>query len=315
MLLMYSATSKQQYLDTSRHAMDMLDEALYNYEVLDHDAGFIWNISSGADYRLTGDKKQRNRFMLAANSLMSRYNKNGGFIRAWNREGFEGYAIIDCMMNLPLLYRASETVGDDRYKMIAISHANTTMQYHIRPDGSCNHINEYDPINGGFVRSHTGQGYDGYDKSSWSRGQAWGLYGFVLSYIFTKNEEYLDVAKRIAHYFISNLAASDWLPLSDFRAPKEPVIYDSTAGACAAAGLIELAKNVNDLEQGIYIKAALNILKAMEKSFCNWEENEDSILQMGTEEYNIGKSRPIIYGDFFFTEAIYKLKGFEFISW
>ena len=101
----------------------------------------------------------------------------------------------------------------------------------------------------------------------------------------------------------------------DFRAPEEPKYYDSTAGAIAACGLIEIAKNVSEYEKNMYLTAAINLLKSLEENFCNWEENEDSILQMGTEMYTNGIHMPIIYGDYFSTEAILKLKGSDFLPW
>ena len=125
----------------------------------------------------------------------------------------------------------------------------------------------------------------------------------------------LNTAKKVAHYFVSNLVMTNWLPLVDFRAPDAPVLYDSTAGAIAACGLIEIAKNVPEHEKKIYITAAVKLLKAMEKEWCNWSDDEDSILQMGSERYTSGLHMPIIYGDYFFAEAILKLKGSDFLPW
>lgn len=306
MLLMYSATGKEQYLKTSRHSCDLLDRAFDTCDKLHHDVGFMWNISSGADYRLTGDLKQRNRFLLAANMLMGRFNLDAGYIRAWN-EGDKGWAIIDCMMNIPLLFRASIETDDDRFKMVAVRHADKTMKYHVRDDGSCNHINEYNPLSGEFIKAHTGQGYS--EASSWSRGQAWGLYGFALAYKYTHNTTYLDTAKRIAHYFIANVSGTDYVPLCDFRQPSEPVIYDATAGACAACGLLEIADIVPDCEKQFYSSNAEKILKALYDKCCDFSEEEDSILQMGTERYTNGIHIPIIYGDYFLTEGLYRLLG------
>lgn len=316
MLLMYKQTGKEIFLNRERAVMDNIDSALTNYESLHHDVGFIWDITSGADYRITGDEKQKARALTAAGHLMSRYNLKGEFIRAWEQWiGFDvrGWAIIDCMMNLPLLYRASEITGDDRFKMVAMSHADTTMKYHVRPDGSCNHINEYDFENGGYIKSHIGQGYS--ENSSWSRGQSWGVYGFTLSYIFTGKKEYLDTAKKIANYFIASVAVTDWLPLADFRAPKEPVHYDATAGMCAACGMLELAKVVDENEARLYTDAAVNILKSTVEKCANWDLDKDAIIMMGSECYNSGNHVPIIYGDYFFTEAMLKLKGSDFLAW
>lgn len=310
MILMYSATKNEQYLKTARHGLDLLDDALFTYEGLHHDVGFMWNISAGVDYRITGDTKAKNRFLIAVNHMMGRYNCEGEFFRAWNGNNDKaGWAIIDCMMNIPLLYRASEELEDKRFEMAARKHADKTMKYHVRPDGSCNHINEYNPLTGEFMKAHGGQGCD--ENSSWTRGQAWGVYGFALSYRYTNNTKYLDTAKRIAHYFIVNAQASDWRVLCDFKQPKEPVIYDSTAAAIAACGLLEIADYVSVYEKELYVSAAVNLIKKLYEEFCDWTEVEDSILQKGTEAYTRGIHMPIIYGDYFFAEAIYRLMGFD----
>lgn len=309
MMLMYIGTKNEQYLKTARNGMDILDEAFTMTQKLHHDVGFMWNISSGVDYRVTGDLKEKNRFVLAANCLMSRYNIAGKFLQAWNDPGTEGWVIIDCMMNIPLLYRASQELGDERFAMIANAHADTAMCYHVREDGSCNHINEYSPITGEFIKSHAGQGYA--DDSSWSRGQSWGIYGFALAYRYTKNAAYLNTAKKIAHYFIANVQKTDWVALCDFRQPAGEELYDTTASACAACGLLEIAQYVPENEKDLYISAAKKMLEALESKHCNWEESEDSILQNGTEAYIRGHHMPIIYGDYFFVEGIYRLMGFD----
>jgi len=201
-----------------------------------------------------------------------------------------------------------------RFKKIAMHHADKTMENHIRPDGSVYHTVRYNNDTGEVENYPVTQGYDA-DSSSWSRGQAWALYGFILSYIHTGKDEYLSASKRVAHYFISAVAATGYVPRCDFRCPEEPVIIDTTAGACAACGLIEIAKNVPLFEQNLYLDAALKILKALEKEHCNWTLEEQSILQNGTESYRKGHHIPIIYGDFFFVEAIFKLKQFDFLIW
>ena len=140
------------------------------------------------------------------------------------------------------------------------------------------------------------------------------MYGFALSYLHTGDEKYLDTAKKVANYFIA-ACCDDYLPKCDFRSPEEPVIYDSTAGAITACGLIELSKHVGEHEKGMYLNAAVKMLKAMEEKFCNWEENVDYIVGYGTERYGSGEHMPIIYGDFYFAEAIYMLRGGEIKIW
>jgi len=320
--MLYEYTKNEEYLITAKRQEELLDPALGDFEGLYHDVGFMWHILSGALYRITGDKASKNRNYFAAASLFSRYVTDGGFIRAWNQpwkgNNAENWSIIDCMMNLPILYWASSEIGDDRFKQIAMAHADMTLMDHVREDGSINHIVEHDRETGEMVCSHGGQGYG--VGSSWSRGQAWGLYGFTLSYIHTGEEMYLDTAKKIAHYFIAN-CSDDWLPRLDFRGPAEPVYYDSTAGAIAACGLIEIAKHVPEYEQGVYLNAAVNILRAMESKFMNYDPEIDYMLGYGSVLYpdkNNASSLthiPIVYGDYYFTEAILKLLGSEFLPW
>ncbi|MBR1969802.1 MAG: glycoside hydrolase family 88 protein [Clostridia bacterium] len=314
MWLMYYATGNDAFKKTAEYAERALDNALTNASRIDHDLGFMWHLSAGADYRITGNEQAKNRNLLAALLLAGRFNHDGGFIRAWNNTGYEGYAIIDCMMNIPLLYWASDETGDPRFRQIAMKHADKTMNNHVRPDGSVYHILQFDPETGDFIKAPTTQGYDA-ATSSWSRGQGWALYGFILSYIHTGKQEYLDASKKVAHYFISAIADDGYVPKCDFRAPDEPFYIDTTAGAVAACGLIEIAKAVPQYEKKLYLKAAINILTALDKNHCDWTEEEHSILQNGTEAYGRGIHMPIIYGDFYFIEAVYKLKGFDFLIW
>ncbi len=326
MWLMYEATGNEDYKLTAIESEKMMDKCFESMETLHHDVGFMWHIMAGANYRLTGDMAARNKNILAAMTLAARYNVEGDYIRSWNGKwddngGRQCWTIIDCMMNIPQLYWASREIDDTRFKKIAIRYADMAMRDHVRPDGSVNHIVVHDSEKPDTViETKGGQGYG--VGSCWSRGDAWALYGFILSYIHTKEERYLDTAKKVAQYFITNVASTDWLPLCDFRAPESPVYYDSTAGAIAACGIIEIAKHVPEFEKDIYLSAAVKMLKAMEAAWCNWEENEDAVLMMGTERYVLpdgkgakGLHIPIIYGDYFFTEAILKLRGSEFLPW
>lgn len=320
MWLMYYGTKNEVYKETAQRSEELLDEALREYDGLHHDVGFMYHISAGADYAITGNKNSRIRALYAANILAGRYNLQGQFIRAWNdweeepEVNNKGTAIIDCMMNIPLLYWASRETKDPRFKFIAMNHADTTMKNHIRPDGSSKHIVHYDPESGEYIDNIAGQGYS--TESAWSRGQAWAIYGFALSFIHTGKQEYLDTAKRVAHYFIANVC-DEYVSRVDFRSPEEPCMYDTTAGACAACGLLEIARNVPEYEGKMYYNAAIKILKAMDEKFCDYTLDEDSVVQYGTERYvadgKKGVHIPIIYGDYYFAEAIYKLKGFDLL--
>ena len=325
-VLLYNYTKNEDYLKTALSSEEQLDAALMNFKGLYHDVGFMWHILSGALYRITGNEKSMNRNLHMAASLFSRFvsydDAPGGFIRAWNDTWQAGdvtnWSIIDCLMNLPILYWASDIIGDDRFARIAMDHADMALLDHLREDGSVVHIVEHNRETGEVVATYGGQGYC--VGSSWSRGQAWGLYGFTLSYLHTKEERYLNAAKQIANYFIAN-CSDDWLPRVDFRAPSEPVLYDSTAGVCAACGMIELAKALPENEGGMYLHAAINILRAIEAKFADYNPDRDDMITHGTvlypkkPEQMSGVHISIIYADYFFTEALLKLLGEEFMPW
>jgi unsaturated chondroitin disaccharide hydrolase len=313
---MYHATKESKYQEIALDNEVKLDQNLMNYMGMDHDSGFKWLTTAVANYRLTGSQESHNRGILAANDLAGRFNPTGRFIRAWNDNGSgerAGWAIIDCMMNLPLLYWAYEETKDPRFMQIATLHADTAEKYFIRGDGSVNHIVEFDAATGEMVKTYGGQGYE--VGSSWTRGQAWAIYGFVLSYIHTQNVRYLDVAKRIANYFIANIPDNGLIPV-DFRQPAEPLLEDSCAAVIAACGMLEIEKYVTEHEKHIYWNNALKMLKALENNRCNWDIKSDNILEKCTAAYHDEKHEfAIIYGDYFFIEAIWKLTGQELFIW
>ena len=327
--LLYNATGREDYLLTARESERLLDDAFLQFDDLHHDVGFMWHILSGASYRLTGDEKSRSRSLYAASLLASRYILGGGFIRAWNGDSkfysdTANLTIIDTMMNLPLLYWASRETGDDRFRRIAMSHADNTLRTHIRPDGSVAHIVIHDRESGDKLAEYGGQGYAA--GSSWTRGQGWAIYGFALSYIHTGEKRYLDTAKKVADYFISELNGDYLVPL-DFRAPKEPSYYDATASAIAACGMLEIAKLLPDGKGTVYAETAIKMLRALEERFVSYDTERDDMLRYCSVRYpslDIDRDGStlaniihvsIIYGDFFFTEAILKLMGFEFNPW
>lgn len=309
---MYNETQDEFYLETARKIQSMLDEAIIEFKDLHHDVGFMWLLSSVADYRITGDEGAKQRGLLAASLLAARYNIKGHYIRAWNHS--PGWSIIDSMMNIPLLYWASENLDDNRFAAIARTHADKTAACAVRPDGSVKHIIEYNPENGDEVQSHGGQGYG--VGSSWTRGQAWAIYGFALSYMHTGKKSYLETAKKVAHYFIANLG-DDYVPVVDFRAPKEPVLYDSSAGVITACGLIEIAKAVGENESDLYLNAALKILRATTEKCADFTEENQQLINYGTSSYHQEWSHhmTLIYGDYYYLEALIKLGGKDMLFW
>lgn len=319
---MYNATGDDLYRNTAEKVEARLEETLAGFDGFDHDIGFLFLPTSVANWRKTGNENARRNALHAANLLAGRFNPVGNYIRAWNNNPLigpqvNGWMIIDCMMNIPLLYWAAKECEDPRFQHIAAAHAKTAQKYIVRPDGSCNHILIFDAETGEFVNNPGGQGYG--QGSSWSRGQSWAVYGFALSYRHTGDESFLATAKQCAHYCISNMAVRSWLPLVDYRAPAEPVKYDTTAGMITAAGLLELSEHVGEYEKAMYVQAAVNIMKACEKKFCNWNPDEDSIVGGGTFFYHDPDGSethvPIIYGDYYFIEAVLRLKGKSMFIW
>ncbi len=318
---MYHATGKELYRSRAEVVEVRLDRALHGFTGLHHDTGFMWLHSAVADYRLTGSEEARVRGLAAASVLAGRYNPQGQFIRAWNRENVEedencaGWIIVDSMMNIPLLYWASRELKDPRYYYIAKNHADTVKKTLVREDGSCGHIACISPDTGESEGIRRGQGYSEY--SSWSRGQSWILYGFALSYRYTMDQGYLDVAKKAAHYFMSNLALTEYIPLCDFRQPQEPEYRDASAGLCAACGLLEIAEHVRDEEKNLYRKYAELIVKNIAEKCCEWNPDRDSIVQQCKVDYHStgAQHTDLIYADYFLTEAVLRLLSKDFLIW
>lgn len=320
---MYASTGNELYKETAKKSEIIMEKDLSGFVGLHHDVGFQYLHTAVADYRLTGDEKAKIMGLHAASLLAGRFNPTGNFIRAWNdgngprgETGKKpGWMIIDCMMNIPLLYWAGKETEDPRFADIANRHAETAMRVLLRPDGSCNHIGILDPETGEVLSLPGGQGYG--EGSSWSRGQAWAVYGFALAFLHTGNQEFLDAAKRAAHYFLANVAMTGYVSLVDFRAPKEPVYWDTTATACAVCGLLQIAEMVPEFEKDLYYDGAVKMLMALSEYHCDWNLKTDGILQNGTAAYwrDTDRHVSIIYGDYFYVEGILRLLGKEFMIW
>lgn len=313
---LYHATGDELYRAIAVELEEKLDRSLMDPQGMDHDSGFKWLPTAVAHYRETGEETACRRGWLAANDLAGRFNPAGNYIRAWNDWGGTcnaGIAIIDCMMNLPLLYWAYEKTRDPRYYHIAVRHADTVAKHFIREDGSVIHIGEFDPYTGEFLGSRGGQGYA--HGSAWTRGQAWALYGFTLSYLHTRREKYLACAEKIAAYFIAHIPESGLIPV-DFNQPEDCTWEDSTAAAIAACGLLELAKAIGAGERSRYSQAAAGMLHTLYEKRCSWSPECDAILEKCTAAYHDKEHEfTIIYGDYFFIEAIWKLTGQELFLW
>ncbi|MDO5518592.1 MAG: glycoside hydrolase family 88 protein [Clostridium sp.] len=319
----YSDSRNEKLRSTAEECERKMDYLLTDSEDVDHDMGFMWTLSSIADYKITGNKESRRRALLAANLLAGRFNIKGNYIRAWNKwcekDDNSGVAIIDCMMNLGLLYWASEETGDPRFKHIAESHGEMVLKNFIRDDGSVQHMVVFDSETGEVVEKLGGQGFDA--DSAWARGCAWAVYGLAISYKHTENIELLNAAKKCAHYFIANTDGCR-CPVWDFRVPEDGErryrYPDSSAGAIAACGLLLISEEVSDFEKSLYREAGEKMLHNLYYDCSSKDDSkEEGLLYHATGHFPEQKNLdvPIIYGDYFFTEGIARLNGEEIFLW
>lgn len=229
-----------------------------------HDMGFLYSLSCVSAYKLTGNENAKTAALLAADSLMKRFQEVGQFFQAWGELGAkDNYRlIIDCLLNLPLLYWASEITGNDDYRQKAISHTKTSIANLVREDNSTYHTFFFDDKTGEPIKGATQQGYR--DNSAWARGQAWGIYGLALSYRYTKDKACIGLFKRVADFFISHLP-QDYVPYWDlcFTSGEEP--RDSSAAAIAACGMLEMAKYLPEAEARYYTELAKKLTDALIK--------------------------------------------------
>lgn len=312
---LYLCTKNDKYKKIANEVEEKFD-VLFGDEVmtLDHDIGFLWLHTSVANYRITGNEQSKIRAIHAANMLAARFNANGSYLVAWNND--DRHMIIDSLMNIPLLFWATEETGDQRFKSIAEKHLNTAEQYILREDGSCNHICVFDSTSGEFIESIGGQGYG--VNSSWTRGQGWGVYGFTLAYEYTGEAKYLNAAQKVANYFMANIINYDFVTPVDFRSPIEPMIHDTTSSAIVASGLVELAKYVTESEAENMIYVSKKIISKLEAEFIDLEVTNDGVLKKGSAKYHNDKvdpEIPIIYGDYFLIEALMKHQKYEINMW
>ncbi|HTG55137.1 MAG TPA: glycoside hydrolase family 88 protein, partial [Niabella sp.] len=278
-----------------------------------HDLGFMMYCSFGNAYRITKNDSYKDIIIQSAAALASRYRPLAKVIQSWNtNQYFKGPVIIDNMMNLELLYWTSLNGGDAKYKDIAVTHSNTTLQHHFRPDFSSYHVIDYNLETGNVIRKATWQGAA--DCSAWSRGQGWGLYGYVMMYRFSKDPRYLDHARKIAGFILNhpNLP-KDKIPYWDFDAPYIPhAKRDASAGAVIASALLELGQYTKGAEKGSYISNAKDMIVSLsgEKYKAKVGENGGFLLKHSTGALpsNSEVDVPLIYADYYYLEALKRYK-------
>ena len=302
-------------------------------QIYHHDIGFIIMSSFGKAYEYCPSEYYRNIIVHSANSCLARFSEITGTTRSWDswtsRGGTytTGYpVIIDNLMNLDLLFKAYELTGDEKFLIPALSHADKTMANHIREDGSAFHLVAYNLETGEVDARKTSQGFS--DSSAWSRGQAWAIYGFTMCYRYTKKPEYLATAVKAADFFINHKnLPEDGIPYWDFnigeftdyewaydpdRFEEEPL--DASAAAATASALLELKNYISDPEKAAqYREAAVTMLSSLASPAYMAERGENNYFllmhSVASVPHNSSIDKPEIYADYYFLEALLKLKN------
>lgn len=247
-----------------------------------------------------GNQTAKDSINSLARALVRRFDARVGCTRSWDASDPTDFqVIIDNMMNLELLFISADLTGDQSMKEIAIRHATTTMKNHIRPDGGSWHVVHYNQTTGRVIRKRTAQGYS--DNSTWTRGQAWGIFGFANMHRLTGNNDFLNTARRMARFFLDNLPQDGIVPW-DFNAPLNPAPRpaDSSAAALVANALLLLAERETEQHaKRQWTDAAIRILASMTR--LAWNPSWQSILSNGTVHWPANNYLTgTVYGDYYY---------------
>jgi rhamnogalacturonyl hydrolase YesR len=304
--MMYELTSDNFWKEKAVEFTLPLEREKWNAQT--HDMGFKLYCSFGKAWKNTQNPEYRDILIQSAKTLATRFKPNVGCIRSWdhNSDKWDFPVIIDNMMNLELLFWAAKETGNQMFKEIAVKHAETTMNNHFREDFSSYHVVDYNPETGEVQSKNTHQGYS--DDSAWSRGQAWGLYGFTMVYRETGEKKFLKHAENIAAYILNhpNLP-ENMIPYWDFNAPNIPnEPYDASAAAIIASALYELSTLSENGE--MYLNAANKISESLASDqFLAVPENNNGFLlkhSTGSKPHDSEVDVPLIYADYYFIETI-----------
>ena len=308
--LAYELTGGARYREGAEQQLpsyiDRLDRKIY---VNTHDLGFLYSLACVAPWRLTGNAAAKQAALIAADLLMVRYLDSAGIIQSWgdlDDPQQRGRAIVDSLMNMPLLYWASEVSGDGRFAAAASRHATQLHDHMVRPDNTTYHTFYWDPATGAPLGGKTAQGYA--DDSCWARGQAWAIYGFALNYRYTQDPALLHTAAACADYFLAHLPA-DHVPYWDLVfTDGSSEERDSSAAAIAVCGLQEIVRWLPDGPQKErYAAAAGTILASLIENYstCNHPESNALILHgVYGKPQGSGVDEGNLWGDYFYLEAL-----------
>lgn len=319
--LAWEMTGKAHYREAAERTLPSFYERIEKrIETATHDLGFLYSLSCVSAWRLTGNETARQSALQAADALMERFNPTAKIIQAWgdlNDPEQQGRMIIDCNMNLPLLYWASEQTGDVRYAQAATAHAEQAARYIVRPDASTYHTYYMDVKTGEPRFGNTHQGYS--DSSCWSRGQAWGIYGFLLSYLHTGDKSMVELSRSLTHYFINRLP-EDSVCHWDLALLGTDAVRDSSAAAITVCGLLELVKALPTLDphRAHYEEMALRIMQSLTDNYLAHDDEPcEGLLKHSVYHMASGKGvdQCCSWGDYFYLEALMRLRQIWPLYW
>lgn len=304
---------------------DFLNRIDNRIDVETHDLGFLYSPSCVAGYKLTGSPVGKEAALKAANELITRFHEKGEFIQAWGSLGApDNYRlIIDCLLNLPLLYWATDETGDEKYREIAEKHIHTALANVIREDFSTWHTFFFNMETGEPDHGATCQGYR--DGSAWARGQAWGIYGTAIGYKYTKRREYIDIFKGVTDYYLRHLP-EDLVPFWDleFGDGDDDQPRDSSSASIAACGMLEMAKYMEPEDAAYYTGIAKKFMKSVKDHYAvtDFETSNGLVLHStysNHSPYNTcnhyGVDECNIWGDYFYMEALTRLHKDWCVYW
>lgn len=312
LLYLYEQTKDQQLYDEAMRILKVLEKEKNNTTT--HDLGFMMFCSFGNAERIASKPEYKDILIQSARSLSTRFNPAVGCIKSWDSKPSDFLVIIDNMMNLELLFWATRVTGDSSFHKIAVTHADNTLKNHFRPDHSSYHVLNYNPKTGEVQQKRTAQGYS--DESAWARGQAWGLYGYVVMYRETKDKRYLDKAEAIANFLLNHPALpADKVPYWDFNAPNIPTaLRDASAAAITSSALLELCRYAVASAGKKYFEAAEAMLRSLSSSQYHSAPgaNGGFLIQHCVGHHPAGTEIDVslTYADYYFTEAMIRYKAF-----
>ncbi|QGQ98157.1 glucuronyl hydrolase [Paenibacillus psychroresistens] len=313
--LSYEYSGEAVFREAANRTVESFRQRLAENINLDHhDIGFLYTPSAMAQWILEKDSLAKTTALEAADVLMLRWREKSQILQAWGaKDDLEngGRIIIDCLMNLPLLHWACQQTGDDFYAEVAAIHTEQSRRFLVRGDDSSYHTFYFNQETGDALRGGTAQGYQ--DGSTWTRGQAWGIYGFALAYRYLKKPELLETSKRLARYFIEHFPSDD-VVFWDFSAPQTAETKrDSSASAIAAAGILELIGFLDeqDPERAYFLDAVTRSMVSLSHNYSTAaEEDAEGFLNRGSYSVrgNFSPDDYMIWGDYFYLEALMRLE-------